>query len=123
MTTESTSPVPEYEQCDCETCAHSDLPFNATPCKTCGDDGITFGNWTPPATPAPARADHATVEQWEAALTAVMPADFKDWHQNSRWEWPEIAAGVIRNLRHREGEAWAIVERLQSPVAHQKPVA
>lgn len=64
------------------------------------------------ATPAPATADHATVEQWEAALTAVMPSDFKDWHQNSRREWPNIAAHVIGNLRQREDEAWATVERL-----------
>jgi len=64
------------------------------------------------ATPAPAPADHATVEQWEAALTAVMPSDFKDWHQNSRREWPNIAAHVIGNLRQREDEAWATVERL-----------
>lgn len=62
-----------------------------------------------------APADHATVEHWETALTAVMPADFKDWHANSRREWPDIAAHVISNLRQREDEAWAAVERLSAP--------
>lgn len=41
-------------------------------------------------------------ERWEAALGAVMPADFKAWHQNSAMERPAVAAWVIRNLRDRE---------------------
>ena len=46
-------------------------------------------------------------EDWETRLSAVMPADFKDWHQNSRNEWPEVAAAVIENLRERVEEAEA----------------
>ena len=64
------------------------------------------------ATPAPAPADHATVERWEAALTAVMPADLNCWHENSRREWPEVAVWVIEGLRQSRDEAWATVERL-----------
>ena len=41
-------------------------------------------------------------ERWESALGAVMPADFKGWHQNSTMERPAVAAWVIRNLRDRE---------------------
>lgn len=47
-------------------------------------------------------------ERWESALSAVMPADFKDWHQNSPAERPEVAAWVITNLRQRLDEAEAI---------------
>jgi hypothetical protein len=39
-----------------------------------------------------------------------MPPDFKDWWQNSKDEWPEIAAAVITNLRQREEMAWEQVE-------------
>ena len=38
---------------------------------------------------------------YDARLSAVMPADFKDWHQNGPKEWPEVAAGTIANLRER----------------------
>ena len=31
----------------------------------------------------------------------VMPPDFKDWHENSRQEWPLIAAMTIESLRER----------------------
>jgi len=45
---------------------------------------------------------------YDRRLSEVMPKDFKDWHQNSRREWPEVAAGTIANLRERlascEGE-------------------
>lgn len=34
-------------------------------------------------------------------LNLVMPADFKDWHDNADSELPEIAAFVIANLRQR----------------------
>ena len=35
---------------------------------------------------------------YDERLTAVMPPDMKDWHQNSRDEWPEVAASTIVNL-------------------------
>lgn len=58
--------------------------------------------------------DQATIDaavaaanaRWECALGAVMPADFKCWHQNAKSELPEIAAGVIENLRQKEADAW-----------------
>jgi len=45
-----------------------------------------------------ARADY------ETKLSAVMPADFKDWHENNRNEWPEVAAWVITNPREQRAE-------------------
>jgi len=41
------------------------------------------------------------VDKWRATLTAIMPADFKDWHQNAPAEWPDIAAWVITNAREQ----------------------
>ncbi len=44
----------------------------------------------------------ALVQDYETRLTAVMPADMDDWHENAKSEWPEIAAAVIKNLRESE---------------------
>lgn len=45
------------------------------------------------------------LDDYDTRLSAEMLPDFKDWHQNSRDEWPEIAAWVIRNLRAQLREA------------------
>ena len=52
----------------------------------------------------------ARLRRYDEELSKVMPADFKDWHQNSKEEWPEIAAAVITNLREREQLAWEQVD-------------
>lgn len=39
------------------------------------------------------------LQRYDDELTKIMPEDFKDWHQNSKEEWPEIAALVITQLR------------------------
>jgi len=44
-------------------------------------------------------------------LSAVMPPDFKDWHQNSKQEWPQIAAEVIQNLRIDRDKGWEIATK------------
>ena len=46
-----------------------------------------------------ALAAEARLAKWEFELSKVMPADFKDWWQNSREEWPEVARMVIEGLR------------------------
>jgi regulator of replication initiation timing len=46
------------------------------------------------------------LQSWEDELSKVMPADFKDWWENSKSEWPIIAKLVIENLREREKIAW-----------------
>lgn len=48
----------------------------------------------------------ATAEDWVNAIAPLMPADFKDWHENSPKEWPEVTAAVIKGLRKREALAW-----------------
>lgn len=113
MTNENRSPAPEYRDHFEWWCNNLENEVRHDPDwdEHIAEQAFAAG-FRAAATPAPAPADHATVEQWEAALTAVMPSDFKDWHQNSRREWPNIAAHVIGNLRQREDEAWATVERL-----------
>jgi len=44
-------------------------------------------------------AAEVKLAQWETELSRVMPSDFKDWWQNSRDEWPEVASMVIEGLR------------------------
>jgi len=62
--------------------------------------------------------------EFETKLSAVMPIDFKDWHQNSKNEWPEVAALVISSLRERieelENELWVKnLTRLPGPDSNQ----
>lgn len=39
--------------------------------------------------------------RWISAISKSMPAEFKDWHENSHAELPEIAAWSIEHLRRR----------------------
>jgi len=43
---------------------------------------------------------------WETEISKVMPADYKDWWQNSKLEWPMVARMTIESLREREQLAW-----------------
>jgi uncharacterized protein YodC (DUF2158 family) len=65
-----------------------------------------------------ARAEKAEAElaNWHKELSAVMPTDFKDWHQNSKAEWPLVARQVIENLREREKLAW------ENDLPHLRPI-
>mgnify|MGYP003475218530 CR=1 FL=1 len=58
-------------------------------------------------------AGRASVDDWERELSAVMPADFKDWWQNSRREWPAVAAEVIKSLRLDRDAGWEVAARAQ----------
>ena len=58
-------------------------------------------------------AGRASVDDWERELSAVMPADFKDWWQNSRREWPAVAAEVIKSLRRDRDAGWEVAARAQ----------
>ncbi|MFW6056852.1 MAG: hypothetical protein ACOC9B_06050 [Chloroflexota bacterium] len=44
-------------------------------------------------------AETRRAERYDYLLTPLMPADLKDWHQNSREEWPEVAADYVRALK------------------------
>lgn len=52
------------------------------------------------------------LKKWEDSLTAVMPEDCKDWHENSPAEWPEVAAALIVNLRKDRDLAWEITNKI-----------
>lgn len=38
-------------------------------------------------------------DSYRKELSAVMPSDFKDWWQNSKKEWPALAAMIIKDKR------------------------
>jgi hypothetical protein len=57
---------------------------------------------------------HAALARWKSMLDPVMPADFKDWHQNHPDELPAVAAWVISNLRDEQRRLHAEVERLNA---------
>lgn len=61
----------------------------------------------------------AANETWERELSAVMPADYKDWWQNSKAEWPVVARLTIKNLRKHREEACAVADRLADTVERQ----
>lgn len=42
---------------------------------------------------------------YDKRIGEVMPADFKDWHDNLPREWPEVAADTIKRLRERLEQA------------------
>lgn len=52
----------------------------------------------------------AEVQSWRDTLSAVMPADLKDWHENDPAEWPQVAADLIETLRTSDALAWEGVE-------------
>jgi hypothetical protein len=72
------------------------------------EQGIYFGDEQGHAWVAPADVTALATEvlAYRTALSAVMPTDFKDWHENSTQEWPEVAAAVIISLREREDLAY-----------------
>lgn len=54
--------------------------------------------------------DDDNIKRFMAPLTAIMPSDFKDWHQNEPSEWPVIAASVIKMHEDNENLAWEQAE-------------
>lgn len=59
---------------------------------------------------------------WETELSKVMPADYKDWWQNSKEEWPMVARMSIEGLRKREQLAWDMLEERRKRLAAQREV-
>ncbi len=54
----------------------------------------------------------ARLKRYDVELSKVMNPDFKDWFQNSKEEYPEIAAWVISNLREHLDLAYQEIDRL-----------
>lgn len=56
-------------------------------------------------------AEIERLHDYDTRLSAVMPADYKDWHEGSKREWPELAAESIKMWRDRANEAYVEIER------------
>lgn len=41
------------------------------------------------------RAEVERLKRYDDLLSDYFPKDFKDWHQNSKEEWPEVLMGVL----------------------------
>ena len=55
--------------------------------------------------------------RWISAISKSMPAEFKDWHENSHAELPEIAAWSIEHLRRRNEGLEAELSTLRQQLA------
>ncbi len=62
----------------------------------------------------------AEAERWRTKVGAVMPADFKCWHQNSPAEWPEVTAHTITALRADRDAVYAEAARLRAELARYR---
>lgn len=56
----------------------------------------------------------ARLQRYDDEISKVMPKDYKDWWQNSKEDWPELAAFSIDKLRMEVDEAYKEIERLQA---------
>lgn len=56
-------------------------------------------------------AELKRLQDYDTRLSAVMPADYKDWHEGSKRERPELAAESIKMWRDRANEAYVEIER------------
>ena len=83
--------------------------------RDCADSAVNSDRHEPAGMLTRAADLIKRLEHYEQALSAVMPPDFKDWWQNSKDEWPVVAAGVIENLRKREELAWEQLQRQTFP--------
>jgi hypothetical protein len=63
------------------------------------------------------KSELARLQRYDEELSAVMPRDYKDWWENSKEEWPEIAKASIQSLREREELAWDHSQRATENVA------
>lgn len=66
-------------------------------------------------------AEIERLHDYDTRLSAVMPADYKDWHEGSKREWPELAAESIKMWRGRANEAYVEVESLKAQVEALSP--
>lgn len=59
----------------------------------------------------------AALDKWETTLSAVMPADYKDWHESDRAAWPDLAASCIVNARRMAEADGRLIEALKRDAA------
>ena len=70
--------------------------------------------------PQEVQQELSRLQRYDEELTKVMNPDFKDWHQNSKEEYPEIAAWVITNLREQLDWAYKEIDMLHEEVKNTK---
>lgn len=60
-----------------------------------------------------ARAEkaEALLAKWEAEIGALMPEDFKDWHENAIEEHPMVAAWCLNGQRENADHAWELLQK------------
>ena len=68
------------------------------------------------------KLSNAETAAWETAISAVMPPDFKDWHENNKSEWPVVCAMVIHELRHQvvDSDNRVIVAQAETAAAYER---
>lgn len=89
-------------------CARLSVAADGTASATMYAPGLPPGNhdvWCLPVA-------SAECARWKRAIAAVMPEDFKDWHENSDEELPAVAAWAINNLRTRMDELEQVGDRM-----------
>ena len=55
--------------------------------------------------------DLERLKAYDEELSKVIPLDFKDWHQNSKDERPEVARWVIENLRKDREWCYEVMDK------------
>lgn len=52
------------------------------------------------------------LSRYDDLLSAYFPDDFKDWHENSREEWPDIVVNQLKNRDKETETQWALINDL-----------
>jgi hypothetical protein len=55
--------------------------------------------------------DAERLQKYDEELSAVIPLDFKDWHQNSKDEWPLVARLVIEDLEKDREWCYEVMDK------------
>ena len=119
----------------CLACEVERLRADMDSCDACSGRGMHLVAWAPEPCPDCDGSGRSVVRRmreeldeaearladYDTHLSAVMPPDFKDWFQNAKQEWPDVAARVVTNLRERldaaDRHANEEATRLQAQVA------
>lgn len=65
------------------------------------------------------KSELARLKRYDDLLTEVMPPDYKDWHENSKEEWPLVASLTIQNLRLREELSFGAYDSINTLLAQK----
>lgn len=68
------------------------------------------------------KQDKERLSAFDEKLSAVMPKDMKCWWQNSKEEWPEVAASTIKTLKEDRDLGWKIAADNAAMVANLREI-